>query len=224
MEVVDGGWETMFDTQLFSLGAVENDWLLNYFEDSYSPMIPSGCDEAINWHLNEYLRQDRVESFLYTLYSQSTTRVARQTLTVFEHRSVGKDRTFELTGSAACQWGSNFLGMLGRVVGNELWLMQATPRRWLNDGERVEVANLQTEFGPVAFSVHSRLKSGSIEARVTAPHRRSAKRIRMRFRVPDERRMQSVTVNGKEWRDFDTDGEWVTIPGSNKESTILVRF
>lgn len=180
--------------------------------------------EAPASHAREYLRKDLIENFLYALYSWSTMRVARQTLTTYEHRSMGRDRTFELTGSAAGYWTRNFIEMLCRRVGDELWLMQATPRRWLKDGERIEVKNLQTDFGPVSFSVCSNLASNSIEARVTAPNRHPARRIKVRFRVPGAPKMQSVTVNGATWHDFEADKEWVTIPGLPTENIIQIRY
>jgi len=223
-EVVDGGWEGMFETQFFHPSSSETDWLLNYFEDSYSPMIPGGADEAPASHAQEYLRRDLVGSFLYALYSQSTMRVARQTLTTYETRSQGKLRTMELTGSAAGYWMRNFTEMLCRTVGEELWLLQAIPRRWLNDGERIEMKNLQTEFGPVSYSVESKLRSGSVEAHVTIPRRQPVKGLKIRFRVPEGREMQSVLMNGEHWRDFDAEGEWVTVPATFKEVMIQVRY
>jgi hypothetical protein len=222
-DVVDDAWQTMFDTRLFPDEAVEYDWLLNYFEDSYSPMVPSCADEPRAFHTADYLRRDMVGNFLYALYSWSTMRVARQTLTTYEHRSMGKDRAFEMTGSAAGFWMRNFLGMLCRRVGDELWLMQATPRRWLKDGAATEVKGLHTEFGPISFSIRSRLSSGSVEARVTPPTRQPAKQLKIRFRGPAGWRLRSVTLNGENWREFDPDGQWVIIPGSLKEMTIQVR-
>jgi hypothetical protein len=224
--VVDGPWMGgMLDTYVFPLGSPENDWLVNYFEDSYSPMNPSLPDEP-QWATSAqyYLYHDQVKNFLYTLYSQSTVTMARQTLTTFEHHSWGKERVFELTPWAAGYWGRNFTDMLARAVGDDLWLMQATPRRWMKDGEKIEVKNLQTEFGPVSYSVTSHLAAGNIEAKVSEPTRQPAGKVKVRFRVPDNHKMQSVTVNGNKWNDFDPAGEWVTLPGSLQEATIVAQY
>ncbi len=153
-------------------------------------MNPGLPDEPF-WacHATEYLARDMVENFLYTLYSQSTTTLARETLTTYEHRSWGKDRVFELTGWAAGYWLRNFTDMLARTVDNELWLMQATPRNWMADGETVKVDRLQTEFGPLSYSMISNLKSGTIRATVHVPSRQIPDRIRIRFRAPNGSRM-----------------------------------
>jgi len=224
--VVDTGWMGgLLDTHLFPPASPENDWVVNYFEDSYSPMNPGLPDEP-QWAASatHYLHKDLVKNFLYTFYSQSTTTLARQTLTTYEHRSWGKRRAFELTPWAAGLWTRNFTNMLCRTVGDELWLMQATPRCWLADGEKTEVRHLQTEFGPLSFSVHSNLGSGTVRARVSAPPRNPASKVKVRFRVPGNHRMRSVTVNGQEWTDFDPAGEWVAIPGSLKEAVISVQY
>jgi hypothetical protein len=224
--VVDGPWEGgMLDTQLFPAGSIENGWLINFFEDSYSPMNPSLPDEP-QWacHATEYLNRDLVSNFLYTLYSQSTTTLARQTLTTYEHRSWGSERVFDLTGWAAGYWTRNFTDMLCRTVGDELWLMQATPRRWMKDGGKIEVTNLQTEFGPISFSVESQMASKTLKCRVAAPNRHPVKRIKVRLRSPEHQRIASVTVNEQAWQDFDSDGEWVLLPGSLKEARVVVRY
>jgi hypothetical protein len=114
--------------------------------------------------------------------------------------------------------------MLARTVGDDLWLMQATPRRWFNDGEKIEVKGLQTEFGPLSYSVRSYLASAKIEATISAPTRHPAGKLRVRFRAPANRKMQAVMVNGQKWTDFDPAGEWVTLPGSLKEAAIEVHY
>jgi len=224
--VVDGPWEGgLLDTQLFPPGSMENGWLVHFFEDSYSPMNPSLPDEP-QWacHATEYLNRDLVSNFLYTLYSQSTTTLARQTLTTYEHRSWGKGRVFELTGWAAGYWTRNLTDMLCRTVGEELWLMQATPRRWLKDGEKIEVKNLQTEFGPISYSVQSQMASNTVKCNVSVPNRHPVKRLKIRFRAPENQKIASVIVNEQAWQDFDRDGEWITIPGSLKEARIVIRY
>lgn len=81
------------DSGVEAAGSPENAWTVNFFEDTYSPMNPSLPDES-QWacHTAEYLGRDLVKNFLYAFYSQSTTTLARQTLTTYEHRSGGKGR------------------------------------------------------------------------------------------------------------------------------------
>jgi hypothetical protein len=224
--VVDTAWMGgMLDTQVFPLGSPENDWLLNFFEDTYSPMNPGLPDEP-QWATStgHYLHKDLVKNFLYTFYSQSSTTMARETLTTYEHRSWGMRRAFELTPWAAGYWTRNFTDMLSRTVGEEIWLLQATPRRWMADGEKIMVQDLQTEFGPITFSVESRIAAGMIHAEIILPTRSPVNKLRIRFRVPDNRKIKSVTVNGQKWSDFDPTGEWITIPGSLYKALLTAEY
>jgi hypothetical protein len=47
----------------------------------------------------------------------------------------------------------------------------------------------------------------------------------VRFRHPDGKRMQSVTVNGQAWKDFDAAGEWVRVANpAQSDYAITVRY
>jgi hypothetical protein len=224
--VVDTGWMGgLLDTQVFPLGSPENAWVLNFFEDSYSPLNPGLPDEP-QWATSttHYLEKDLIENFLYTFYSQSTVTMARQTLTTYEHRSWGKRRAFELSPWAAGYWTRNFTNMLCRTVNDELWLLQATPRRWLQDGEKIEVHGLQTEFGPITFEVESQIAVGEIRAKILLPTRHPANQLKLRLRTPDSRRIKSVTLNGRSWSNFGSLDDWVTLPGNLSEAFLTVRY
>jgi hypothetical protein len=54
------------------------------------------------------------------------------------------------------------------------------------------------------------------------PRRYPPRRIRLRFREPGARPIQSVTVNGEPWSHFN--GEWVDLPGDTGVATLIVRF
>ena len=97
--IVDGAWAMgLMDTGLYPSDAPEFDWLLNLFEDSYTPLSPSLADEPYTVSgMGRYLAHDQIPNFLYTFYSLSTNTLARQTLTSFEHRSWGQKRVYELT-------------------------------------------------------------------------------------------------------------------------------
>ncbi len=226
VNVVDGPWAMgIMDTSIYPMNAPEAQWVLNLFEDNFSPLNPSLPDEPFSVAgLGQYLHRDQVPNYLYTFYSQSTNTMARQTLTTFEHRSWGQKRVFDLAPWAAGLWTLNFTNLLCHTTGQQLWLLPAAPRRWFSDGQSIEVKGLQTEFGPITFTTHSALAKGSIEARVKLAARRPPARLRIRFRAPEGKIMRSVTVNGQPWHEFDPKGEWINLPGSMKEATIVARY
>jgi len=226
VNLVDGGWAMgIFDSGVLPPGSPELHWLVSQFEDNFSPLNPALADEPFTRSgLDDHLARDRIESYLYAFYSQSVNTLARETLTTFEHRSWGQKRVFDLTPWAAGAWTTNFIDMLCRTTGRELSLLQAIPRRWLNDGEKIEVRNLQTEFGPVSFTIRSRLAAGTIEAEIRPPSRSPAAKLRLRLRAPDGRKIREVLVDGRPWTEFDPAGEWITLPSSAGTLQVAVRY
>jgi hypothetical protein len=224
--VVDAAWGWgMFDTHVFPVDSPEANWLLAAWNDVYTTLNPGISDEPFSSGiLDEYLAQDRIANFLYTFYSMSANTLDRETLTTYEHRSWGQKRAFELTPWAGGYWTMNFIKMLCRTDGNQLNLLQATPRRWLADGESIEVKGLQTEFGPISFTVRSRLASGEVRASLELPTRQAPAKVRLRLRAPEGRRLSAVTIDGKESRAFDPAGEWIELPAGAAKLDVVARF
>jgi hypothetical protein len=85
--------------------------------------------------------------------------------------------------------------------GNELNLGIAMPREWLEDGKSVEIKRAMTYFGEMGYKITS--ESGEITMNLYPPTRSVPENISVRFRHPQEKPIKKVTVNGKEWSDFD---------------------
>jgi len=92
-----------------------------------------------------------------------------------------------------------------------LLLMQATPRAWLAEGNQIEVKRAPTYYGVISYTVVSRADAGRIHAEIEMPDRNSPKTLVVRFRHPQAKAIQSVSVNGQSWTDFDIRKEWVRI-------------
>ncbi|MCX4471599.1 NEW3 domain-containing protein [Micromonospora sp. NBC_01655] len=86
-------------------------------------------------------------------------------------------------------------------VPTRLHLAPATPRPWLADGERIEVADLPTSFGTVGFASSSELKHGRLTVRVDPPRavagRAPLTNVVLHLRVPRGHRLTGVTVDGR---------------------------
>merc|ERR1712224_731142 len=103
-------------------------------------------------------------------------------------------------------------------------LCRATPRSWLQAGERIVINGASTSLGQVSFNITSSLSesapSGSADV-IIAPTLGTAaaqeviskkRGLSLRLRVPQQWRMHSVNVNGQPWVHFDADSEVVTLP------------
>ena len=94
---------------------------------------------------------------------------------------------------------------------NSLLLGQATPRKWLEDGKKIEIERAPTYYGKMSLTIASQAASNKIVATIKMPDRSHPETLLLRLRHPQARPMRSVTVNGQNWSDFDTQKEWVRI-------------
>ena len=115
-------------------------------------------------------------------------------------------------------WFELYRNMLVRESDDHtLMLMQAAPRAWLENGKRIAVSNAPTWFGNVSYQVQSSAAAGRIQATVELQAREAANSVLLRLRHPEGKPMKDVTVNGKEWKDFDAQKEWVKLAGCGRK-------
>jgi hypothetical protein len=104
--------------------------------------------------------------------------------------------------------------------GDELYLGQAIPRDWLREGRHVGIERAATHFGPL--SLRYTPEANKIKAVLIPPTQKPPKQIYLRFRHPESKPIQRVTVNGKASDQFDTQKEWVKLAGDSKEPQEVV--
>jgi hypothetical protein len=81
----------------------------------------------------------------------------------------------------------------------------------LEDGKKIEIERAPTYYGQMSLTVDSKAAAGGLVAQIDMPRRQTPRRLLVRFRHPQGKLIQSVTVNGANWTDFDTRKEWVVI-------------
>jgi hypothetical protein len=96
----------------------------------------------------------------------------------------------------------------------------ATPKRWLADGNTIRVQNAPTAFGPVSFSLKSRLSHGEVLAELDLPSRNPPKQVRLRVRLPDHWRITDARVGSKSL----TVDEQGTVDVSRLTAKAAIRF
>ena len=104
-----------------------------------------------------------------------------------------------------------FRNLLVMEQGDCLWLARATPRVWLGQGKNISVKNAPTHFGPLTYEIVSDVDNGKITAAVGMPSRNAPKAVLLRLRHPKAAPIKSVTVNAKNWKDFDPLKELVNL-------------
>ena len=231
--LLDQWYATDVDTgavHLLRLGAlpaqgVLADALLNDHEDNLFYKGWGIANEPVyNQHATAYLLRDEPEAAVRAFYSYMASGFSHTVFEPVEHRWTHGQYFGPPSTDGA--WFELYRNMLVRERADDvLVLAQATPRAWLRDGQKIELERVPTYYGEVSATFESRARSGELRAdvRLTGTERPSA--LHVRFRHPDGRRMQSVTVNGRAWTDFDAAGDWVRVPKPSADRyAIAVRY
>jgi len=189
------------------------DW---FHRGGFAKVQPYYCRNA-----EIYALRDDVKPFLRTYFNALASLVSTENLSFWEHfRNGGAWNKTHETGYFLQQsrW------MLVQERGDELWLAPFVPSAWLADGKRIEVRRAPTLFGPVAYTVRSRVAKGRIEVAIEPPARRAPKAIVVRLRHPDGRPIKAVTVDGAPHRDFDPAGSTVRVSPAAGRREIVVHY
>jgi len=97
---------------------------------------------------------------------------------------------------------------------DELWLGAAIPRYWLADGKTCGIENAATYFGPMSVKYESHAAQGRIEVTFDPPRRNPPKKIFVRFRHPESKKITRCELNGQPYKNFDPSKEWVALSAS----------
>ena len=102
--------------------------------------------------------------------------------------------------------------------GEDLYLGKAMPRYWLADGKQVKIERAADALRPDEHEhEEQRGQRAASTMTIDPPTRKRPRAIYARFRHPDGKTMNRVTVNGKPWQKFDPEKEWVVLPALNEK-------
>jgi hypothetical protein len=101
-----------------------------------------------------------------------------------------------------------------------LELAFATPRTWLKAGRRILVRNAPTTFGPVSYTLEA--SESSVHASVTVPERTPPRTLELRLRLPRDRRIASVTLDGQPFTRFDPATGTIDLAGRRGTLELMV--
>ena len=194
----------------YSVEEIQNNWFNLGGFDKCQPYYSRLCET--------YALLDERKPFIRAYFNPIGSLVDSEVLSFWEHCNGlgGWNKTHE-TGRFLEQTRL----MLLTERGNDLWLAPFVTSHWMQDGMMVSVRQAPTRFGTVAYTITSHINDGYIEAKITPPIRNAPDSIVVRLRHPHEKKIQSVTVDGKEYNNFDSEKETVTI--TSWSGTISVR-
>jgi len=199
------------------------DSLLNDHEDNlYLKGWGMANEPVYNQQGTAYLLRDDAKAAVRTFYSYMASAFSHSVFEPVEHRwTHGQYFGPPSTDGAWCEL---FRNMLVREVDDQtLLLAQAPPRQWLKDGLKIEVQRAPTYFGPVSYRIESQAAAGRIMGTIQFERENRPRTLLIRFRHPEERMIRSVSVDGRDWKDFDAAKEWVRIenPARNRYFVVV---
>jgi len=186
--------------------------ILNDHEDNLFLKNQGAANEPIYvQQANTYLLRDDPKAVIRAFYSLMACGFSHEQLTSLEHRwAWGQYYGPPSTDGA---WFEIYRKMLINEWGSDtLMIGQAIPSDWLTKGKQVSVSNAPTYFGPVSFTIDGLNSSAEINTRVQLSDRNLPAVLLVRLRQTGNRRIRSVTVNGKTWKNFNMGKEYISIP------------
>jgi hypothetical protein len=201
------------------------DYLLNDHEDNLFLKGWGVANEPVyNQQATAYLLRDEPKAVIRAFYSYMASAFSHTVFEPVEHRWTWGQYFGPPSTDGA--WFELYRNMLIREVDDHTLLLgQATPRKWLEDGKKIDIQDAPTYFGKLSYRVESQAQSNKITATVALAGRTKPETLYVRFRHPNEKQIRSVTVNGGKWTDFDREKEWVRIPNPHEsEYSIAVSY
>ena len=156
-----------------------------------------------------------VKPFLKTYYNTFSALADRETYTFWEHLyKVSVHKTHEEAWFLMeTRW------MLYLEDGQTLKLLSGVPRKWLENGKRIEVKNAASYFGPVSFSVVSNLDKNNIVATIECNSDRKPEEVKIRIPHPDGKIPSKVTGGV-----YDKATETVTIKPFSGKADLRIEY
>ena len=167
-------------------------------------------EPVYNMQASAYLYRDEPEAAIRAFYSMMACAFSHHQLTPLEHRWAWGQ--YYMPPSTDGAWFELYRNMLLQERGDgTLLLLAATPRKWLEDGKRIEVQHAPTHYGPMSMAIQSHAATGTIQAEVQMPQRQKPRELLLRLRHPEGKPIKSVKINDRDWAQFDTGKEWVRL-------------
>ncbi|HOW70358.1 MAG TPA: hypothetical protein PKY77_07130 [Phycisphaerae bacterium] len=108
--------------------------------------------------------------------------------------------------------------------GEDLWLANGAPRRWLTSKDGIQVERINSCFGPVSFTLRAGDQANTVVANVTPPTKARPKNLWLFARLPAGTKIKSVQIDGRPWMEFDPARERILIPDGNQPMKVLIQY
>jgi len=173
-----------------------------------------------------YLMRDEIKHFLRSYFNAFAVAYYPNTQMLTEHPlpEMGDWRGDHYKSSDEANSSYWLRLMFVDERGDDLYLGMAVPRNWLADGCRPAIERAGTRYGPLSLRFESHAGQGSIQAVFEPPRRTMPRTTYVRIRHPEGKPIRSVRLDGKPWRKFDRQREWIELPPLDRTVTITANY
>jgi len=144
------------------------------------------------------LRLDRVEEYLLFLYAHRFHDHTRGSWVAGEVSGItGGTAIFCIPAQQTIPLLVRWMLVLEDSDDDKLYFGKGLPRDWVGSGKEIKIQQAPTRWGRVDFTMQAALEKKTVTARVTLAKPASPAEIQVKFRLPSEFTLASVSVNGK---------------------------
>lgn len=177
-----------------------------------------------SFNANIYLREDDVPNFLRFWINESVSMVGANGK-LWEHWQPDNYATCDGPDNGTAGWFlQNFRDLLVMEDDQSLWVARATPRSWLEQGQKIAVKDAPTYFGTLSYEIISDVDNGKITAIINIPNRNPANSVILRLRHPEGSKIKHVIVNGKRWDAFNPEREFIELKGLKGKVVVVASY
>ncbi len=162
------------------------------------------------------LEEGRVEDFLRMFYTILAADVTHGTLATGEWGSNTQPHVHSISSLIRM-----FRTMMVQERDGGLYLLQGSPRRWLEDNKEIDIRELPTWYGPFSLHCVSHVADGNVRLRLAVPERLGSAPIHLKLRLPGGLRIGGIAVDGQPGGRVD--GEWIVLAGLKGSVDITVQ-
>ncbi|CAN7748012.1 hypothetical protein [Paenibacillus sp. LjRoot56] len=121
------------------------------------------------------------------------------------------------------------LMLINEVTNNKgepqsLQLGFSTPRGWLEKDKKIQVKDAPTLFGPVSYTITSKIDHNQVMADMDIPSQKPIGNLQLRLRVPANKQLIDVKINGQTYTKFNANNETIDLTGLTGKLSIRADY
>ncbi|MGB6877449.1 MAG: hypothetical protein WBD87_15590 [Candidatus Acidiferrales bacterium] len=172
------------------------------------------------------LRLDRIEEYLLFLYSHRFHDHTRGSWTAGEVSGIdGDTATFCIPAQQTIPLLVRWMLVLEDSDDDRLYFAKGIPRDWLASGKEIRIDQAPTRWGKVNLKMVADTGAKSVTANVLLARSGAPKELHVKFRLPKDNSLQSVTVNGRSAKFGGAHNDVAIFPaGAEKHFEVIAHF